>query len=49
MKKLTLADFDKPIFFVGFVSMAVIPVLFLLALGLRRVGLPGPVTLANGG
>lgn len=47
--KVNLKTFDKPVFFILFVSMAVIPVLALLAYGMHRAGLPGPLAVANGG
>lgn len=44
-----LREFDRPVFFVLALSMAVIPVLFLFSALLGYVNLPGAITLANGG
>ena len=47
MPKVSLKAFDRPLFFILFTSMAVIPVLALLAYGMRRVGLPGPLQVVS--
>ncbi len=45
MAKLTLADFDHPLVFLFFLTLALIPIIALIGVGLKAANLPGPAAL----
>ena len=45
MRKPTLADFDHPIVFLFFLTLALIPIIALVGYGLQKSGLTGPAAL----
>lgn len=45
MRKPTLADFDHPIVFLFFLTLAMIPIIALVGYGLQRFGLSGPASM----
>lgn len=45
MRKLTLADFDHPLVFLFFLTLALVPTIALLGMAMQKFGLPGPASL----
>jgi hypothetical protein len=49
MRKLKLEDFDHPVVFLFFNTMAIIAIIALLGIAFTRFGLPGPAALVGAG
>lgn len=49
MRKLKLADFDHPLVFLFFNTMAIIAIIGLLAIVFTKFGWPGPAALVGAG
>lgn len=49
MRKLKLADFDHPVVFLLFNTMAIIAIVGLLAVVFTKFGWPGPAALVGAG
>lgn len=49
MRKPTLGDFDHPLVFLFFLTLALIPIIALVGVGLQKAGLPGPAALFGAG
>ena len=49
MRKPTLADFDHPIVFLFFLTLALIPIIALVGYGLQKANLSGPASLFGAG
>ena len=45
MRKLTLADFDHPVVFLVFTTMAVVAIAALSGIGLAKLGWNGPAAI----
>lgn len=45
MAKPTLADFDHPLVFLFFLTLALVPIIALLGIAMQKFGLPGPAAL----
>ena len=45
MRKPTLADFDHPLVFLFFLTLALVPTIALIGLGLQKLNLSGPAAL----
>ena len=45
MPKLTVESFDHPIVFLFFLTLALIPTIALVGIGLKYLNLPGPAAL----
>ncbi len=45
MARPSLADFDHPLVFLFFLTLALVPIIALLGIVMQRAGLPGPAAL----